>query len=861
MSSVEVFHNQSASVFYPDDNVVSTLSTLAAKNIVAFKDQQGSNTDLILGATSNVNVEALDTVNIFTGDGALALYKTTVDDSNVRTDRLLLDVVETTEGVTRIEAGGSNSLVIMPADANKTTVVGDLTIMDDLLASEVVVSTGAMTDGLRLSGNMKVDGYEVVRDYLSVGSDTFIGGNNYVNGSVYSKNYNIWKSATEGVATSNASKVGYAFVLNDRDQLEIVKYVSFSNETNSEIYKKVAVFGTQQLSLDESSDGAYMAFDPLNGVTLMDGNGSSNVVIPGASVSGSTSNLNLYNSTLSGTTTVSGNLIPSANEVYDIGSANSRYRDLYLSGNTLYMANSKIEVQNGAFKFFTGSNERVDVTPDNLYVVNSNFGFFNSNPTYDVDIKGSFRVEDGPVVLPMQSVSHLAIAGLSNSQFSTNNSNVYIMSSNVGFGTSTPGANLDVNGSFRVQNGPVTFPAGSVSHLAIAGLSNSQWSQTQSNLFILSSNVGIGTDAPTARLDVAGDIKSSGSVTVGGDITVTGNLTVNGTTTTIDTQTLLIEDNLVLLNKNQTGTPSSVLLSGIEVERGDSPNYMFVFSEATDSFNVGMSNSLQAVATREDSPSTFGIPSWNNALARFDTSSTFVRSNAFVGIGTATPGQTLDVLGSFRVQNGPVSFPSQSIAATSLSNLTYLNVTGTIPFGSFGSNTIPAFALSNLTASSITFGTNSVPSTAVAGLSNTQFKTNNSNVYITGSNVGIGTTTPSYPLHVSGQSNNISIFATHDVVVFSDKRVKADIQKVENALEKINQISGYTFVRSDDLNPDQRRVAGVIAQEVNEVLPEVVHETNEGYLSVAYGNMAALFIESIKELDAKITKINNQMVV
>lgn len=748
--SVEVFDNQPTSVFYPDENVVSTLSTLAAKNVVAFKDSDGNNTDLVLGATSNVNVEALDTVNIFTGDGALLLYKTTVDESNVRTDRLLLDVVEEVQGVTRIEAGGSNSLVIMPADANKTTVVGDLTITDDTVASEVVVSTGAMTDGLRLSGNMKVDGYEVVRDYLSVGQDAFVGGNTFVNGSVYSKNYNIWKSATEGVATSNASKVGYAFVMNERDQLEIVKYASFSNETNSEVYKKVAVFGTQQLNVAESNEGAYMAFDPLNGVTLVGGSGSSNVVIPGAGASGSTSNLNLYNSTLSGTTTVTGNIIPSGNEVYDLGSPENRFRDLYLSGNTLVIGEAKIEFVNGELRIVTSNNDPLDVLPVNMYSVDSNFGFFTSNPSYTVD----------------------------------------------------------VGGSFRVQNGPISFPAESVSHLAISGLRNSQWSNTDSNLFILSSNVGIGTNAPTARLDVVGDIKSSGSVTVGGDITITGNMTVNGTTTNIDTVSLLVEDNIIVLNKNQVGTPSSILQSGIEVERGDSSNYLFVFNEASDTFNVGMSGSLQAVATREDAPVTNGIPVWNNTLARFDTFTNFVRSNANIGIGTTTPGTTLDVNGSFRVQTGPVTFPNGSIS-----------------------------------------------SLAIAGLSNSPFTINNSNIYITSSNVGIGTNAPAYPLHVSGQSNNISIFATHDVVIFSDKRVKSDIQKVDNALEKIQKISGYTFTRSDDPNPNQRRIAGVIAQEVNEILPEVVHKTQEGYLSVAYGNMAALFIEAIKELNAKIDKL------
>ena len=65
-----------------------------------------------------------------------------------------------------------------------------------------------------------------------------------------------------------------------------------------------------------------------------------------------------------------------------------------------------------------------------------------------------------------------------------------------------------------------------------------------------------------------GNLNVTGDLTLASDISIAGNLQVNGTTTTIDTTTLLIEDNIITLNKNQTGTPSTTLRSGIEVERG-----------------------------------------------------------------------------------------------------------------------------------------------------------------------------------------------------------------------------------------------------------------------------------------------------
>jgi hypothetical protein len=71
----------------------------------------------------------------------------------------------------------------------------------------------------------------------------------------------------------------------------------------------------------------------------------------------------------------------------------------------------------------------------------------------------------------------------------------------------------------------------------------------------------------------------TGTVTAA-DVTLTGNLTVSGTTTTFNTETLTIDDNIIILNNNEAGTPSQN--AGIEVERGTSTNVLLRWNETTD---------------------------------------------------------------------------------------------------------------------------------------------------------------------------------------------------------------------------------------------------------------------------------------
>lgn len=119
----------------------------------------------------------------------------------------------------------------------------------------------------------------------------------------------------------------------------------------------------------------------------------------------------------------------------------------------------------------------------------------------------------------------------------------------------------------------------------------------------------------------------------------------------------------------------------------------------------------------------------------------------------------------------------------------------------------------------------------------------------TNGNVGIGGIAPTERLHVNG-----NILATGNVATSSDIRFKKDIKNIDNPLDKVNALRGVIYKTLSS----ERQNVGVIAQEIESILPEVVHEDSDGYKSVAYGNIVGLLIECIKELSNKIERLETK---
>jgi hypothetical protein len=115
--------------------------------------------------------------------------------------------------------------------------------------------------------------------------------------------------------------------------------------------------------------------------------------------------------------------------------------------------------------------------------------------------------------------------------------------------------------------------------------------------------------------------------------------------------------------------------------------------------------------------------------------------------------------------------------------------------------------------------------------------------------IGNSTTSSSYSLYVTG-----SIYSTQDVIAYSDKRAKENIITVDSAIEKVNKLRGVYYTPKE--GKDKSRKVGVIAQEILEVLPEVVtHDKENDRYGVDYGKITGLLIEAIKDQQKQIDKL------
>ena len=124
--------------------------------------------------------------------------------------------------------------------------------------------------------------------------------------------------------------------------------------------------------------------------------------------------------------------------------------------------------------------------------------------------------------------------------------------------------------------------------------------------------------------------------------------------------------------------------------------------------------------------------------------------------------------------------------------------------------------------------------------------------------IGAGTDPSSIQLQVTGQ-----IASTDNITAYysSDISLKDNLLPIENALFKVNQIAGYEFdwnEKSHQIQQDKGHDVGLVAQEVEKVLPEVIQIREDGIKAIAYEKVVPLLVQSIKELTKRVEELEDE---
>lgn len=342
-------------------------------------------------------------------------------------------------------------------------------------------------------------------------------------------------------------------------------------------------------------------------------------------------------------------------------------------------------------------------------------------------------------------------------------------------------------------------------------------------------------------------------------------------------------------------------------DNGSTPMHIFR-AEIRNNLNLGAPNAAGVFPWGSSRQNVSNRPlfAWENG----DTQLMRILANGFIGINTISPTASLDVNGKLRVrditdsntddfilttdENGNVNKQLKSeISSTDADWLTVsnsdipmsindniyslgrvginttspssnLHVDGTVRFENLP-NGKKLFRLlgTDIAGNVRLYDTNQFGANNNCNLTNHLVKSTGfggsicSQIFDNGTNVGIGTTTPSNKLTVNGNIQSLSN------TFLSDQKFKKNINKIENALENVLNLSGTTYdwrrQEYNEIEFSEKKQFGLIAQDVQKIFPELVDVSEDGDHSLNYIGLIPILIEAIKDQQNQIIALQNQI--
>jgi hypothetical protein len=580
---------------------------------------------------------------------------------------------------------------------------------------------------------------------------------------------------------------------------------------------------------------------------------------------------------------LSSSLIPQTTNAFDLGSATKIWRDLYIStgsikfveGNTVVKSLSAATLT--ALEVATGSS-------------NVSVAALNSFSSSQLTQNSALATISGSLILTASanSVSVVNLNSFSSSQLTQNTALATISGSLITSASTAKSTNDTQDG--RLTSIESFSGSQLTQNTALATISGSLiLSASNANGRLVAIEAVSGTFARTNSTNTF-----NGNQTVSGSLTVTQDFVVLGSSSiqNISSSTLNIGTNLITVAVNNP----SVRFGGFAVvdsgSAGGSGSFLydsvqdeFIFVHRGNGTNVTSSHFVLGPETYDNLGNETYLT--NNRVSK-GTGKEHLNDSQITDDGTlvSIPGTltvTGNITGPIRATNGVVSGSSQIVgssittntvtvgstaialggSATTIAGLSSVTSTGFT--GALTGNASTATTLATARAiNGVNFdGSAAITVTAAAGtLSGATLASGVTASSLT--SVGtLGTLTVSGATATGALTVTGAVTATGDITAFftSDKRHKNTIQTISNAVLKVKQLNGVTWEWNDDVNEVTKTTpkTGLIAQEVQQVLPQVVIERADGFLALDYSKMMGLLVEAIKEQQIQIDQLKAQI--
>jgi len=316
-------------------------------------------------------------------------------------------------------------------------------------------------------------------------------------------------------------------------------------------------------------------------------------------------------------------------------------------------------------------------------------------------------------------------------------------------------------------------------------------------------NLTITGELDAATGDFSSDVDIDGDLLCGDDVTLDSDAAVLGFGADKDVTLTHVADTGLLLNGNM----------------------VIQFNDASQNIGATSGTVLDINATDEIELNATAI----DINGTCDVSGAFTTGSTIVSTGKITADAGIDI-DNFNIDGTTISLSSGSLT---------IDVAGDIALDADGGDIF-------FKDGGTTFGT---ITNSGSGNFYLDINVQDKDFVVTGNDGGSAITALTLDMSAAGAAT-----FNNDVTAFSDARLKDNVETIPNALETVCAMRGVNFTRND--NNDQPGT-GVIAQEMQEVFPVVVKENNDedNTLSVSYGNLVGVLIESIKELKAEIDEL------